>query len=60
MVRDEDHGTIIRIGFLNRMKTNAHLLPEYKKKFDIIVTGDGPLLPTNLIIESIKKHTSEL
>ena len=55
MVNDADHDNVIRIGYLNDMKRNGDLLENYKSEFDIVVTNDGPFLPTNLIIGALTK-----
>mmetsp|Transcript_12715 Transcript_12715/g.21420 ORF Transcript_12715/g.21420 Transcript_12715/m.21420 type:complete len:151 (+) Transcript_12715:817-1269(+) len=50
MVGDPDHETVVRVGYLNDSKTDTEVLERYKDTFDVVVTGDGPLLPVNLLL----------
>ena len=46
--RDEEqcrHEKIINIGFLNPMKGSEEMLDTFLEKFEIVITGDGPMLP---------------
>jgi hypothetical protein len=43
MVRESKHDIILKIGFLNDMKRTSHLLDDFSKAFDIVITGDGSL-----------------
>jgi Pyrimidine 5'-nucleotidase (UMPH-1) len=53
MVRESMHETVLKIGFLNDIKKNAHLTEEFLKTFDIVITGDGSLHPVNYLLESL-------
>ena len=53
MAQESKHNTILRIGYLNDMEVNGHLLENYMDTFDIVVTGDGPLSPINYILNNL-------
>ena len=44
------HDTIVNIGYLNPMPGSENLFEEYSKHYDIVITGDGPMLPLQLIL----------
>jgi hypothetical protein len=50
MVRDEEHDTVIRIGFLNNIDHDESQTEKFLSTFDIVVTEDGPLLPVNFLL----------
>ena len=43
MVKAEKHDIILRIGFLNCLKTQSHLKEEFENTFDLVIVGDGSL-----------------
>lgn len=55
MAVDQDYQTVLRIGYLNDMSRNGDLLPKYLESFDLVITNDGPFLPTNLIVNTLTK-----
>lgn len=50
MVRESEHDVVLKVGFLNDLEENGHLMPEFIKTFDIVVTGDGSLQPINFLL----------
>ena len=64
MVRESEHDVVLKIGFLNDLENNAHLMPEFLKTFDIVITGDGSLQPVNFLLkqtfaDELKAHPIE-
>ena len=55
MVRDTEHGQILRVGFLNQIQVKEPLLESFKQHFDLIVCGDGSLCPVIYSLESLFK-----
>ena len=53
MVRERHHDAILKIGYLNDLKRNKHLLTHYLKTFDIVVTGDGTLHIINYLLQKM-------
>lgn len=51
MVGSFDYKNLIKIGFLNEDIENS--LPEYKKKFDIIITEDGSMNYVNNLLKEL-------
>ncbi|TNV81255.1 hypothetical protein FGO68_gene15065 [Halteria grandinella] len=51
MVRESEHDIVLKVGFLNDLEANAHLMPEFMKTYDIVVTGDGSLQPINFLLK---------
>ena len=51
MVRDHEHHTVIKVGFLNTEERYNTQLDSYKENFDLIILKDGTLKP---IINSLK------
>jgi Pyrimidine 5'-nucleotidase (UMPH-1) len=43
MCRESEHDVVLKVGYLNDMARNSHLLEEFTKTFDIVITGDGSL-----------------
>jgi hypothetical protein len=43
MCRDSDHDVVLKVGYLNDMKKCSHLLGEFTKAYDIVITDDGSL-----------------
>jgi hypothetical protein len=50
MVREEDHHTVLKVGFLNDTEKSAALTEDYLNTFDIVIVGDGSLCPINQIL----------
>jgi hypothetical protein len=50
MVDRSNHDQVLNIGFLNK---NTNLLDSYMESFEVVITGDGPLLPVNVILDQI-------
>jgi hypothetical protein len=48
MVERSNHDQVLNIGFLNK---NTELLESYMESFEVVITGDGPLLPVNVILD---------
>lgn len=53
MANPDYHHTIFKIGFLNDQATIESALPDYLKNFDLVISGDGPLVPVNCILDYI-------
>lgn len=53
MIRDTKHDVVLKVGFLNDMKRTSHLLDEFSKAFDIVITGDGSLQPINFLLNKV-------
>ena len=53
MVDHSQHENILAVGFLNDMDKNGHLLEQYMEAFDMVITGDGPLTPVNVILDKM-------
>jgi phosphoglycolate phosphatase-like HAD superfamily hydrolase len=53
MARESSHNTILKIGFLNSLETEGHLLEEYQKNFDIVIVNNGSLKPVNFILDKL-------
>jgi hypothetical protein len=51
MIKESEHETVLKIGFLNDIQKNSHLVEEFLKAFDIVITGDGSLHPVNFLLE---------
>jgi len=47
------HTHILKVGFLNDMEKHHHLLENYMEAFDLVISGDGPLLPVNELLHYI-------
>ena len=63
MVRDANHETVLRVGFLNRqvqeeIDEGALEIEKFRQAFDIIVGGDGSLCPVLGALEAIFKDQS--
>ena len=55
MVRDSKHSTVLKVGFLNDLESQGHLLDEFSKTFDIVITGDGSLQHVNYLLKRMFK-----
>jgi hypothetical protein len=55
MVRAQNHENVLRIGYLNDMSKNSHLLQHYMEAFDLVITGDGTLHLTNYLMQRMFK-----
>ena len=53
MANPEKHDHVLSIGFLNDLQSSGHLLDNYMAAFDIIISGDGPILPVNMMLDDI-------
>lgn len=55
MIENVDYYNLIKIGFFNHSvnEHNQQELQDFKKKFDIVVTNDGSLLPACTILEAV-------
>lgn len=51
MVDHSRHETVLKIGFLNDPIHHQHLVEEFKKAYDIVITDDGSLQPVNYLIQ---------
>jgi len=56
MVDPNRHDQMLKVGFLNKMQ-NEHLFDYYMEQFDIVICRDGPLLPVNLIVDTIVSNS---
>ncbi len=52
MVRENEHNTVLKVGFLNNTEKNADLTADYLKTFDIVIVGDGSLCPINKLLQN--------
>lgn len=59
MVDPKRHDKLLKVGFLNH-KDAEYLLDHYKKHYDVVVTRDGPLLPVNILMDSILMTDKQL
>ena len=50
MVRDHEHHTVLKVGFLNDIYKNPGMTYDYMNTFDIVIVGDGSLCPINDIL----------
>jgi hypothetical protein len=51
MSRDHEHDHLLKIGFYNLQgKTNEVSLEEFRKHFDVVITGDGTMCPVVMLI----------
>ncbi len=50
MVRDHEHHTVLKVGFLNDINKNPGMTYDYMNTFDIVIVGDGSLCPINDIL----------
>ena len=50
MVSPANHDQILNVGFLNK---DMEKIDSYLEKFEVIITGDGPMVPVNAIIDQI-------
>ena len=53
MVNESVHNVVLKIGFLNEPKTHSVLIEEFKKIYDIIIVGDGSLMPVNYLLRKM-------
>ena len=53
MVRESEHDVVLKIGFLNDMQKQGHMLEDFKNTFDIVITGDGSLQPVNYMLSKV-------
>jgi hypothetical protein len=53
MCRKSDHDVVLKVGYLNDMQRNSHLLEEFTRTFDIVITGDGSLQPVNYLLNKV-------
>ena len=53
MCKDSEHDVILKVGFLNDPQRNGHLLEEFTRTFDIVIAGDGSLMPVNYILNKV-------
>ena len=51
MVKEEAHDVVLKIGYLNNLEKNSNLLDNFLNTFDVVIAGDGSLVPVNYIIE---------
>lgn len=51
MVKDSEHTTVLKVGFLNDVNAEKRVQEEYMDTFDIVIVGDGSLDPINSIIK---------
>ena len=50
MVSPANHDQILNIGFLNK---DMEKLDSYLEKFEVVISGDGPMVPVNAILDQI-------
>jgi hypothetical protein len=53
MVENNKHHQVLAIGFLNDLEKNGQMIESYLEAFDIVILGDGPLTPINMILQNI-------
>lgn len=58
VVEPSNHENILSIGYLNDMK-NEHQLEAFLESFDVVVCRDGPLLPLNMILDTLCVNASD-
>jgi len=58
MVVNENHKEVLTIGYLNEASPSEETIERYSTSFDIVITGDGPLTPVNLILYHITGKTT--
>lgn len=59
MANPARHEVILKVGFLNHVENMETALPHYLKAFDIVISGDGPLLPVNFLLDTIVNQDVE-
>lgn len=60
MVRESLHDVVLKVGFLNDIEKNSHLIEEFTKTFDIVIAGDGSLQPVNYLLEKVFSGENDL
>lgn len=53
MVNYDHHEIVLKVGFLNNLKSFSHLLPDYQETFDLLIIDDGTLHPINFILQKL-------
>ena len=48
MVSPANHDQILNVGFLNK---DMEKLESYLERFEVVITGDGPMVPVNAILD---------
>ena len=52
MVEPSRHEQTLKVGYLNKIQ-NEHLFDFYMESFDVVIYRDGPLVPVNMIMDTI-------
>ena len=55
MVSPSNHDQVLNIGFLNK---DLGKLESYLDRFEVVITGDGPMVPVNVILDQIVGNNS--
>ena len=53
MCKESQHEVVLKVGYLNDVHRNGHLLDEFARTFDIVITGDGTLQPINYMLNKV-------
>ncbi len=59
MVRESRHEVHLKIGFMNDSVSQAHLVDDFLKTFDIVIEGDGSLETVNHILTRVSGGTCD-
>lgn len=51
MVKENSHGNVLKVGFLNESVTDEKTREEYMDTYDLVIMGDGSLDPVNHILK---------
>lgn len=51
------YDNVLSIGYLNDVK-NEHQLETFLENFDLVICRDGPLLPLNMILDTLTYNTA--
>ena len=54
MAEPSRHEQTLKVGYLNKIQ-NEHLFDFYMESFDVVIYKDGPLVPVNMIMDTIIK-----
>ena len=57
MVRDSQHGTILKVGFLNSTENEEVKLDSFRRTFDLIIRGDGSICPVVYSLNQLFKES---
>ena len=53
MVKETKHDVVVKVGFLNEPKNYDQQIEEFKKAYDLVVVGDGSLLPVYYLLKKL-------